>query len=118
MLTAAATSGEMACSHLDLGTLYVLPCASLTELSAMGSQYSPLLAKVAKAAAMVIGATSWPPMRKDGVVTSSSLPSAARCTPIRLAASRMSHRSSMAASATVAEFTDQVRPWLTVIVRW
>src|SRR5699024_6236618 len=100
------------------GTSYSLPWASVTCSSARGEQYSPSLARVAKADAWVSGETSSLPNTNDGSAGLISSPLSAWTYPTLLSTSVISHRSVSSAAAVVAVLMDQYSPKSAVISRF
>src|SRR5665647_3194049 len=102
--TAVAMRGSRTWRQSAVGTASALPFLSSTLVIAIGSQNVPLEAKVAKAAAMVIGATSLMPRIMDGTIVI-GWPSA-RWKPRLFATSVISHRSSWFPMSTYAVLTE------------
>ncbi len=79
MLTVSAVFSAITRSHWDFGTASALPCASVMDSRATGVQYTPRLAKVAYAFAMVSGDMPSVPSAMAG--TSGSFVPSAGITP-------------------------------------
>ncbi len=102
---ALAICGSTACVQFALGMGISSPDGLVTLVIAMGSQYMPPEANVAKAAAIFSGATDWLPSTLAGS-GSKALPLPPCTTPRLAAPSMIEHRSSWVAIAMKAEFTE------------